>query len=103
MFIEVLLSTYLLLKPAFSEEMDDQLMQSRSAAAILTKSEVSEFCGCLKYIFQRVGLRKENEIPLFRNWFPSVIWDMICIRKFSISYHSQYEICTDFADKDDDE
>ena len=70
------------------------------SAAILTESKVSELCGCLKYIFQRVGLRKENEFSLFRNWFPSFIWDMICIRKFSISYHSQYEIYIDFADKD---
>ena len=70
------------------------------SAAILTESKVSELCRCLKYIFQRVGLRKENEIPLFRNWFQSVIWDMICIRKFSISYHSQDEIYVDFADKD---
>ena len=99
-FIEVLLSPYLLLKPGFSEKKtDDQLMRSWSAA-ILTESKVSEFCGCLKYIFQRVGLRKENEIPLFRNWFPSVIWDVICIKKFSISFHSQYEINTDFVHKD---
>ena len=55
------------------KETDDQFMPSWSAA-ILTDSKVSEFCGCLSYIFPRVGLRKENEIPLFRNWFPSVIW-----------------------------
>ena len=66
---------------------------------ILTESKVSKLCGCLKYIFQRVGLRKENEIPLFRNWFPSVIWHMICIRKFSIFCHSQYEIYIEFAEK----
>ena len=70
------------------------------SAAILTESKVSELCDCLKYIFQRVGLRKENEITLFRNLFQSVIWDMICIRKFSISCHNQYKIYIDFADKD---
>ena len=48
------------------KETDDQLMRS-CPRAILTESKVSELCGCLKYIFQRVGLRKENEIPLFRN------------------------------------
>ena len=74
-----------------SPKTDDQLMRSWSEA-ILTESKVSELCGCLTYIFPRVGLRKENEIPLFRNWFPSVIWDMICIRKFSISCHSECEI-----------
>ena len=36
-------------------ETDDQLMNGW--AAILTESKVSKFCGCLKYIFQRVGLR----------------------------------------------
>ena len=81
------------------KETDDQLMRSISAI-ILIESKLSEFSGCLKYIFRRVGLRKENEAPLFRNWFPSVIWNMICIRKFSISCHSQYEIYIDFADKD---
>jgi len=101
MFIKELLSPYLLLKPGFSEKKkDDQLMRSWSAAAILTESKVSNSVVASKYIFQRVGLRKKNEIPLFRNWFPSVIWDMICIRKFSISRHCQYEIYTDFADKD---
>ena len=68
------------------------------SAAILTESKVSEFCGCLS-LFLRVGLCKENEIHLFRNWFPSVIWAMISIRKFSISWR-QYEIYTDFVDKD---
>jgi len=92
-----LLSTYLLLK-LDSAKRDGRLMSW--FAVILTESKVSEFCGCLKYIFQRVGLRKENEIPLFRNWFPSLIWDVICIRKFSISCHSEYEIYIAFADKD---
>ena len=45
------------------KETDDQSMSW--SAAILTESKVSEFCGCLKYIFQRIGLRKENEILLF--------------------------------------
>ena len=89
-----LLSSYLLLK-LDSAKRDGRLMSW--SAAILTESKVSEFCGCLKYIFQRVGLRTENEIPLFRNWFPSVTWDVICIKKFSISFLSQYEIYTDFA------
>ena len=47
------------------KETDDQLMSG--SAAILTESKVSELCGCLPYIFPRVGLGKENEIPLFRN------------------------------------
>ena len=92
-----LLSSYLLLK-LDSAKRDGRLMSW--SAAILTESKVSEFCGCLKYMFQRVGLCKENEIPLFRNWFPSVIWDVICIKKFSISCHNQCEIYTDFVDRD---
>ena len=99
MFIKVLLEYLPVVQTRIQrKETDDQSMSW--SAAILTESKVSEFCGCPKYIFQRVGLRKENEIPLFRNWFPSIIWYVICIRKFSISCHSQYKIYTDFANKD---
>ena len=92
-----LLSTNLLRK-LDSAKRDGRMMSW--SGAILTESKVSEFCVCLRHIFQRVALRTENEIPLFKNWFPSVTWDVICIKKFSISFNSQYEINTDFADED---
>ena len=100
---ECWLKCYLVLtycsNPNSAKRTDDQFMRSWSAA-ILTDSKVSEFCGCLSYIFPRVGLRKENEIPLFRNWFPSIMWGMVSIRKFSISCHIQYEIYIDFEDNE---
>ena len=69
MFIKVLLGTYLLLKPGFSEKKRTINLTRSWSAAILTEGKVTEFCGCLKYIFQRVGLRKENEIPCLETDF----------------------------------
>ena len=80
-FIKVLLRTYLLLKPGFSQKKRTINWWVDLLLSILTESKVSKLCGCLTYIMPRVHLREENEIALFRKWFPSVIRGMICIWK----------------------
>ena len=67
MLIKLLLSTHLLLKNSQLKEADDQL--TGSFAATTAESKLSELCiVTFSYIFLRIDLRKENEIPLFRKF-----------------------------------